>query len=339
MRKEFFMACALVLLPTSCGVPPPVAGSQMPGTTRRSSSSAYCLTSQCLYVLNAYDPAAVNIYRTDQHGPAKPIETISGAVTGLQSPDAVAVDANHNVYVAGSNYQYESFVTVYSAGDYGNIAPTQTIEGPDTQMGMVTGIAIDSARNIYVTNYFGGTPCVGSVTVYAAGANGDAAPIAQIEGVKTHLCDPAGIAIDSSGNLYVTSGQQYSSAVNVYAAGSNGNVRPMAVISGNRTLLYDPAGITLDAAGNIYVVGGELMKFKAGAHGNAKPQQAIAGILTKLEFPYGIAVNSKDEIYVNNTVRKDVVVFASQATGDVPPIRIIRKDRRSIRRLTNIAIR
>jgi sugar lactone lactonase YvrE len=232
---------------------------------------------------------------------------------------------------------------VYAAGDYGNVAPTRTIMGPDTQMGVPTGLAVDSDGDIYVTNWFGGTPCAGTVTVYAAGANGDAAPIAQIKGLKTRLCDPGGIAIDSKRNMYVTSGQQYSSAVNVYAAGSNGNVRPIAEISGRRTLLFDPAGITLDALGNIYVSSegdGTLVKYRAGAHDDAKPVQAIYGIRTKLQFANGIAVDPSDEIYANNTIRPDVVVLASDANGDVPPIRIIRKNRRSnLRRPTNIAVR
>lgn len=310
---------------------------------RQSSNSEYCLTSPCIYVTSAYRPPSVDIYRTHQHGAAKPVESIKGPATGLSGPAAVAVDANHNVYVAGSNYQYESVVTVYPAGDYGNVAPTQTITGPDTQMGVATGIAVDSGGNIYVSNWFGGTPCVGSVTVYAAGANGDATPIAQIKGMKTGLCDPGGIATDSKRNIYVTSGQQYSSAVKIYAAGSNGNVRPMAEISGKRTLLYDPAGITLDALGNIYVssdAAGTLTKYRAGAHDDAKPVQAIYGIRTKLQFANGIAVDPSDEIYANNTVRTDVVVFASDANGDVPPIRIIRRNRRSnLRRPTNIAVR
>ncbi len=340
------MACAFVLLPTSCGSPALPGGHQEPdGTIRQNSASRYCLTAPCIYVTNAYRPAALDIYGTDEHGAIRPIEHIDGPATELSSPQAVAIDANHNVYVAGANYssQYESAVTVYAAGDYGNVMPTQTITGPNTQMGLATGVAVDSAGKIYVTNWFGGTPCIGSITVYPPGANGDVPPIAQVKGAKTRLCDPRGIAIDSNGNVYVTSGQQYSSAVDIYTAGSNGNVRPMADISGKRTLLYDPTGITLDAHGDIYVSSegdGTLVKYRAGAYGNAKPLQAIYGIRTELQFAYGIAVDPNDEIYANNTVRGNIVVFASDANGDVPPIRVIRRNNRSnLRRPTNIAIR
>lgn len=337
------MACAFLSLATGCGAPPfPGDAQQLETAIRHGSGSAYCLTSACIYVANAYGPASIDIYRLDQHGAVRPAERIAGSNTSLSSPEAVAVDANHDVYVANISGYYESAITVYPAGDYGNVAPAQTITGPLTQMGIATGVAVDSAAKVYVTNWFGGTPCTGSVTVYAAGANGDAAPIAQIKGSKTRLCDPGGIAVDSSGNLYVTSGSQYSSAVNIYAAGSKGNVRPIAEISGTHTQLYDPTGITLDAGGNVYVSAngaGVLTKYRAGAHGNAKPAQTISGIFTKLQSAYGVAVDPSGEIYANNETQQNVVVFASDANGDVPPIRIIKAKRSGLSRPTNLAIR
>ncbi len=338
------MTCALALLPMGCAAPPVAGGPQQPeNALRQGSRSEYCLTSPCIYVTSAYKPPSVDIYGADQRGAAKPIERIEGSSTGLSSPMAVAVDASHNVYVAGSSYYYQSVVTVYPAGYYGNVAPAQTITGPGTQMGTATGLAVDAAGNIYVTNWFAGSPCTGSVTVYAAGASGDVAPIAQIKGAKTGLCDPGGIAIDAMGDIYVTSGQQYGSSVNIYAAGSNGNVRPKAEISGRRTLLYDPSGVTLDSEGNVYVscAGiGTLAKYRAGAQGNVRPLRAIYGLFTRLEFPYGIAVDPADRMFSQSTVRRDILVFARDATGDVPPIRNIRPNNRSdLRRPTNIAIR
>lgn len=50
-------------------------------------------------------------------------------------------------------------------------------------------VAANGVGRIYVTN------SKGSVTVYAAGANGNAAPIAILQGARTGLEVPAGVAI------------------------------------------------------------------------------------------------------------------------------------------------
>ena len=346
MRKGTLAACALLLLPTGCGGPAILGGhSEQAGSSARKVADAYCLTAPCIYVTNAYRPAAVDIYGANERGAAKPIAHIEGPATQLSSPAAVALDASHNVYVAGgiSSSQYVGTVTVYAAGNYGNVSPTQTITGPDTRMGVPTGIAVDSAGRIYVANWFAGSACTGSVTVYAAGANGDAPPIAEIKGGKTRLCDPGGVAVDPGGNVYVTSSRQYNSAVYIYAAGANGNVRPMEEISGKRTFLYDPKGIALGARGDVYVSNesdGTLVKFRAGTYGNTKPVQAVYGIRTKLQFPCGISVNQNGDIYTNTKIRGTILVFAPHADGDVPPIRVIRKNTRSNLRVpTNITIR
>ena len=52
------------------------------------------------------------------------------------------------------------------------------------------GIAVDSSAHIYVSNSANST-----LTVYKAGANGNAAPIDTIKGRKTMMYSPAGIAL------------------------------------------------------------------------------------------------------------------------------------------------
>ncbi|MFY9884728.1 MAG: hypothetical protein WCB01_01245 [Candidatus Cybelea sp.] len=59
---------------------------------------------------------------------------------------------------------------------------------------MPWGITLDGSNNIYVANE-GGPSAHGIVTVYAAGANGDVAPVNTISGANTELAEPRGIAI------------------------------------------------------------------------------------------------------------------------------------------------
>ena len=82
-----------------------------------------------------------------------------------------------------------------------------------------------------------------SVTVYAAGATGNAAPIQTISGNATTLVDPTGVAVDAAGNIYVADaygGGTGHGAVDVFAAGANGNVAPTTTVRGAGTGLYSP---------------------------------------------------------------------------------------------------
>jgi PAP2 superfamily protein len=89
----------------------------------------------------------------------------------------------------------------------------------------------------------GGTvgPSSGSTAVYAAGATGNATPLATIQGSNTGLITPADIALDAEGRLYVANpgggcaSCSASNAVTVYTPGATGNVAPTGSIAGSNT--------------------------------------------------------------------------------------------------------
>jgi sugar lactone lactonase YvrE len=217
------------------------------------------------------------------HGDA-PIRRIRGLATGLYGPSGVAIDASGNVYVANQGGQRgrADSVNVYAAGATGNVKPMREIRGFKTGLALPTGVAFDSAGNLYVANITtsGNT---GSITVYAAGATGDAIPIRTISGANTQLAFwPSAVAFDASGNLYVanpTSGAMPS--ITVYAPGSNGNVAPVQIIEGEKTGLRDPTSVAVDSAGDVFVgdssYDGLIYEFVAGLFGDNYPTQTIDG--------------------------------------------------------------
>jgi len=282
-----------------------------------------------------------------------PVASIAGRKTRLDNPAGIALDSQGDIYVAnslgGPVVRHESYdrgtVTVYPAGSHGNVAPIATISGAATGLAYPIGIALDSGGNMYVSNNniantSSDLKYDASITVYPAGSNGNAPPVATIAGDSTGLSYPWGIALDSSRNLYAVgyvNGVGY--GVNVYPAGSNGNVSPSASIAGTDTGLNGPSGIALDSGGSLYVAnsyggptgGGSVTVYPAGSSGDAVPTTTITSSFSGIDGASGIAVDSAGNIYVANQSGGPrglgiVTIYPAVSYGAGPPIATIAGD-------------
>ncbi len=332
-----------------------------------------------IYVTNGLTNT-VTVYAANANGNVPPIAVIGGSNTRLANPTAIALDAGGKIYVLNSAEFPKGATTVYSnSAEFptGNItvypplangtgilneAPVATIGGSKTLLDDPAGLAMDSNGNLYVANAqgnpFAGKKNVekGTVTVYRAGSNGNVEPIATISGSRTGLSYPLGIALDSSGNIYVTNtytgntrGSPPNSSITVYRAGSSGNTAPIAVIAGGNTDLDYPQGIALDSSGNLYVegivsgVGNSVNVYPSGSNGNVSPAAIIVGADTELDLPIGIALDSGGNIYVSNgfggpTQRGSVTVYRAGSSGDAVPINVITSNFTGIDDASSIAL-
>ncbi|WP_160112186.1 cadherin domain-containing protein [Aquimarina sp. AU58] len=183
----------------------------------------------------------------------------TGTAAQFNEPYGLDVDSNGNVYVA----------------DYGNnrirkITPAgvvTTLAGSSSGFADGTGtaamfkaphdVAVDNNDNVYVTDGFNHrirkiTPA-GVVTTFAGTNQG----FADGTGTQARFNTPEGIAIDNSGNLYVTDRSNHcirkitSTGVVSILAGSNdfGFVNG----TGATARFRQPAGITVNASGVFYV--------------------------------------------------------------------------------------
>ncbi len=290
----------------------------MSGVIGIAASAAAGTKYPAIFVANEY---AVTAYPTGIAGDVAPI----ALTTDMADPEGIARDASGRIYVTNAP---TNTVTVYAASANGNVPPIAVIGGSKTRLANPNGIALDASSKIYVLS-----GAENRITVYPALASStgilNEAPIAAIAGSKTRLDSPAGIALDSQGNIYVANdlggpvvaGECYDKGtVTVYPAGSHGNVAPIATISGAETELAYPIGIALDSGGNIYVGNSDtantssylkyepsITVYPAGSNGNTSPVATITGDNTDLGYPLSIALDSSGNIYAADS--GNVVVY------------------------------
>jgi hypothetical protein len=280
------------------------------------------------------DTGDIIVFGKSSNGNASPGHEITGIDTELDHPDGIALDGlSENIYVANASGGSctSPGIVVYPTTGSGDISPSSSIEcaspsDDKTLLDVPTGVTLDSSNNIYVSN------AGGAVTEYAAGANGNAAPIMDLEGHrinetctapgmplacctgpntgtcdKTQLADPQGIALDSSENIYVTNQGLAHDSITFYAADSTGNVPPKASIQG---------------------------QFNDECTAASMPYPCCSGSgmgtcvdNTGLNLPVGLVVDSQGNIYVANNNGEDILEFApiTSASGpqNVAPIAAI----------------
>src|ERR1700683_3645663 len=185
-----------------------------------------------IYVANLSN--IVTEYAPGSNGNAAPRATISGSDTMLAGPSGIALDSHGKIYVANliGGASAAGSISIYSSGSNGDATPSTVITGPATSLSAPEALAIDGVGSIYVANLAGGTSNLGSITVYASGSTGNATPSAIIAGADTGLLGPQGIALDSTGNIYVSTS---SNSIVEFAQDSSGDATPIATLNGSNT--------------------------------------------------------------------------------------------------------
>ena len=265
----------------------------------------------------------------------------TGSAARFDYPSGVAVDNEGNVYAAD---YYNSTIRKVTAGGV-----VTTLAGSAGQWGSADGIgsaarfdrpegvAVDSAGNVYVADMPNCTirkvTAAGLVTTLAGspGQRGSA----DGAGSAARFYFPAGVAVDSDGNVYVA--DYYNSTIRKVTAG--GVVTTLAGSAeqygsadgtGRAARFYYPSGVAVDSTGNVYVADSlcfakphvnidrgnstirkvtpagvvTTLAGSAGQYGSADG----TGSAARFNNPNGVAVDSAGNVYVadifNATIRK-----------------------------------
>jgi sugar lactone lactonase YvrE len=261
---------------------PPDAGDDLQGLTTDAQGNLYVSTrtqTQATTALLEYSPGA--------NGTATPIRNIpSNNTTMMFAPDGLAISPTGQIIVGEDS----GAIATYSANANGDVAPEYFILGPFqisnplSPVNAAQDVAMSASGDLYVFNWNDSFNTIAPIDIFAADATGNVAPIGTIGGSLTGLSagNIGGIAIDSTGNVYISTSSANGGVIKVFAPTANGNVAPIRTISGSSTQLGTLGGIQLDAVGNIYVIStdehGEnptVLRFPASASGNVAPTLTI----------------------------------------------------------------
>jgi NHL repeat-containing protein len=218
----------------------------------------------------------------------------AGAAARFNSPFGLATDSAGNVYVADTNnHTIRKIAVVNGVGVVSTLAGTALTPGHADGAGNAatfafpTGVATDSAGNVYVGDQYNHT--IRKITIVnGAGVVSTLAGIAATHGSAdgpqgaATFYYPQGVAVDSAGNVFV-------------ADYFNCAIRRVT-----------PSGVTSTFAGT------------AGACGHADG----VGNLATFNSPYRVATDSQDNVYVADkdacTVRKITPVGVVSTIAGIP---------------------
>ncbi len=269
-----------------------------------------------------------------------------GAAARFNFPQGVASDSAGNVYIADTSNSTIRKITPLGvvttlagragmSGTADGIAAAARFYGP-------CGVAVDDSGHVYVadsgnltirkiTASEGVTTLAGTPGIFGSGTDGT--------GPAAHFDFPIGVALDSTGNLYVadtnngTIRKVTPAGVVTTLAGTAG-MRGSADGTGAAARFNVPEGVAVDSFGNVYVadtLNHTIRKITptgvvttvAGTAGMAGSTDA-SGAAARFNEPIGVAVDSIGYIYVadngNRTIRRvapDGVVTTLAGTAGV----------------------
>lgn len=255
----------------------------------------------------------------------------AGSVARFSFPKGAACDQAGNIYVADYNNNSIRKVSpsgVVSTFAGGQIVPIPVLtDGPGStaQFYHPEGVAVDRDGNIYVTD--SSYHVIRKITPGAIVSTfaGDPNRIGTADGPATQaqFHGPAGIAVDQSGNLYV-SDEQENTIRKISPAGTvttlAGAPGPFGSTdgTGSAARFFYPHGLAVDAAGNVYVADTNncvirkitpagLVTTLAGTAGVIGSADGI-GPAAQFYAPYGLTIDAQNNLYVtdswNHAIRK-----------------------------------
>ena len=184
----------------------------------------------------------------------------NGPGNGYDYAYALALDASGNAYVTGTsigsetNYDYAT-IKYNSEGEEQWLA---RYNGPGNGWDLTRALTLDASGNVYVTGYSEGTETDSDYATIKYDNEGGEQWVARYNGPGNSEDEASALALDASGNVYVTGFSEGSGTSRDYATikyNSNGLAQWVARYNGPGNNADWATAIGIDGSDNIYVTG------------------------------------------------------------------------------------
>lgn len=228
----------------------------------------------------------------------------------------IATDNFGNIYVAGTvgtASQFYDFITI-KYNSHGEQQWVQTYNGPGNSSDFATAIEIDPLGNVYVTGSSDGGSSDEDYATIKYNSEGVLQWIKRYNGAANRRDEPTGIAVDTSGNVFVTgssaainSNQSYSNDYVTVKYSSDGAELWVRSYNGIGDNSDSPTAIAVDHQGNIFITGNswidetansDIVTLKYSSAGNLLWSKRYNGPVSGNDIGYDIAVDHLGNVYV-----------------------------------------
>jgi hypothetical protein len=205
--------------------------------------------------------------------------------------------------------------------------PKRTIAGDKTEIEFQSGVYVDpKTGEIWAAN----NDTRDRFVVFAAGANGNVAPLRTAESPHGTF----GIVVDEAhGEALFT--VQHDSAIVTYRRNADGQESPIRMVQGDLTGLQDPHGIALDPRDDVVFIAN--FGSTHDVSGSIKPRQGVGSADNKdgkANWPLGREFAIPGSGTINEP---SIVVHRRGASGNVRPIRVIKGSRTQLNWPTGVS--
>ena len=255
---------------------------------------------------------------------SEPKRMIQGMEAYLEYNCSVYVDPETGDIYSVNNDTL-NWLTVFNRDVKGNMPPTRKLRAPHT----VYGIAVDEERKEMLL----ADQDDHAVVVYKKDAKDEESPVRVLQGTKTQLADPHGIALDPKTHLlYVSNWGTYEDRPEI----GDPAVKNPTMGRVPRTVWPVIRNYTFPSSGKI--VPPSITVYRVDASGNTAPLRVIQGSKTLMNWPTALAIDSEHgELFVANDTADLVTVYNINASGDAAPLRVLKGSKTMIKNPTGIA--